>query len=258
MHLLPFFGEASYLYLLQFAFMVWMLVDCARRRGEYYWFLVILFLPGFGAWIYFFVVKIHDFRVFDSARSFAFQRRPSTNELRYRVERSPTIVNHLAMAERLIEKGVPAEAMPHLESVLSREPEYCQALYLLAVCQLRTGHAAAAVPYLEKINTRDRRWSNYRAWHLLIDARLACEDREAALATARELVKQSATIEHQCMLANRLLDTGKASEAEHAIDRALEDQNFLPFSRRWRNRRWISEARRLQKRIDAESQQQAK
>jgi hypothetical protein len=247
-HLL-FFGEWSYLYLLQFAFMIWMLVDCIRRGAEYYWFWIILFFPVAGAWIYFFVVKVHDFRQLESLTFWPFRSRLSTHELRYRVERSPTTVNHLAMAERLIEEGDAAAAIPHLEAVLAREPDYCQALYSLAVCHYQAGHLQEAVTLLEKVNARDRRWSYYRAWHLLIECRLGYGDKEAALVTCRELVKQSPTLEHQCMLAERLLDLSKIDEARGAIERGLEDQDYLPFSRRWRNRRWINEARRLRKRI---------
>ena len=249
MHLFPFFHEMPYLYLLQTAFMIWILVDCYRRGAEVFWFWVILIIPGFGAWAYFFVVKIHDFHHLERISIWPFRSRPSMSELRYRVERSPTTVNQMEMAQRLIENGEPAEAMPHLQSVLAREPEYCQALYSLAVCHSQLGQPDAAVPLLEKVNARDRRWSNYRAWHLLIDSRIEFGDKDGALATCRELVKHSATLQHQCLLGERLVDAGKLDEALGVIERGLEDQDFLPFSRRWRNRRWINEARRLQKRI---------
>jgi hypothetical protein len=254
MHFLPFFRDVPFLYLLQLAFMIWMLVDCARRGTDYYWFWIILFVPGIGAWIYFFVVKIHDFRNPDNVTRWPFKRRASMHELRYRVERSPTTVNQLEVAQRLIENDEPAEAVPHLQSILSREPEYCQALYWLAVCHSRMGQPDASVPLLEKVNSRDRRWGNYRAWHLLIESRIDLGDREGALATARELVKHSATLEHQCLLAERLSDLGKIEEAAEVLERGLEDQDFLPFSRRWRNRRFIAEAKRLLRRFEDRKQ----
>jgi len=49
-----------YLLILSYAFSVWMLVDALKRDAKNYW-LVIIFFP-FGEWIYFFMVKIHDFK----------------------------------------------------------------------------------------------------------------------------------------------------------------------------------------------------
>ncbi len=45
---------------LSYAFSIWMVVDAFKRGAEHYWYLII-FCP-FGEWIYFFLVKIHDFK----------------------------------------------------------------------------------------------------------------------------------------------------------------------------------------------------
>ena len=81
-----FFFAYPVLSLAQTAFMVWMLVDAGRRRADYYWFWIIL--TGVGAWAYFFAVKMHDFRgthLASAGLGSLFQRRPSLNELRYRL-----------------------------------------------------------------------------------------------------------------------------------------------------------------------------
>lgn len=44
---------------LSYAFSIWMLVDAHRRGAENYWYLIIAF--PYGAWIYFFLVKIQDY-----------------------------------------------------------------------------------------------------------------------------------------------------------------------------------------------------
>jgi len=48
------------LLILSYAFSIWMLVDAYQRRAEHYWYLIIFF--PFGEWVYFFLVKVHDFR----------------------------------------------------------------------------------------------------------------------------------------------------------------------------------------------------
>src|SRR5438552_4689299 len=146
---MPFFHhltEWTILGVAQAALTIWMLVDANRRGVEPAWFWAILFFQPLGAWAYFFAYKVHDFRVRSPWLADLFHRRPSLEELRHRANQSPTPANWLALAERLIEVKEDAEALPHLEAVLSREPEHCQSLYLLAVAHRRLGQPALAVP----------------------------------------------------------------------------------------------------------------
>src|SRR5438067_986287 len=116
--------------LLQGAFTLWMLVDAARRRADYYWFWIIF--TGIGAWAYFFAVKLPELRSTGFAAgglAGLFHRRPSLDELRYLAEHMPTLVNHVNLAERLMEGGRHAEAVPHLQAALKKEPEHAMALY---------------------------------------------------------------------------------------------------------------------------------
>src|SRR5438093_1136148 len=143
MPLLPYY---NYLWLPQLAFTAWMLVDCYRRHADYYWFWVILLFQPLGAWIYFFVVKLKDFS--GSGGWSFFHPRPSLDELRYRAEQTPTLANHLELAQRLIERHEHPEAIPHLEAALQKEPDHCQVLYSLAVCHSEQGHPEQAMPLL--------------------------------------------------------------------------------------------------------------
>lgn len=242
-------SEMPILSALQLAMMIWMLIDCIRRQAEYYWFWVILFLPGLGAWVYFFAVKIRDFRAPGQLRFWPLQRRVSLAELRFRLQQAATPANHISLAERLIEDRQYAEAVPLLEAVLVREPEYCPALYSLAVCHTRLEQPQQALPILEKIMAKDRAWRNYLAWYLLLEVRTTLGDEQGALAVGRDLVRQSPTIEHQCLLAQRLTAAGETDEAARLLDYALESYRFAQSQYRWRNFRWANQARRLQKRL---------
>jgi hypothetical protein len=227
----------------QTAFMVWMLVDAYRRQAEAFWFWVILIVPGLGAWAYFFAVKLADFR----GLSF-LQRRASVDELRYRAEQVPTLANHLALADRLIELKDYAGALPHLEAAQKLEAEHGQVLYLLALCHARKGKPEQALPVLETLTRRDPRWSGYKAWVLLVETHTLCQHEEAALQSCRELVKLSPSLEHKCLLAEHLLRDGGAAEARQLLEGALQDHSFATGPIRRRNRRWASEARQLLKR----------
>ena len=235
--------------LVQGAFTLWMLIDCYRRSADYFWFWIILLLQPVGAWVYFFAVKVRDFSSLQGAQSWlSWQRRPSLEELRYQAEQRPTLATHLALGERLIEDGAYAEALPHLEAAHAREPEHCQVLYALARCHRELGRQGEAVPLLEKIIARDRAWSDYKAWRLLVEVRDQSGERPEALAACRELARISPTLRHRCLLAEHLLHEGLSEEARKLLEQSLEAYRFSPGPVRRLNRRWAGEARRLLKR----------
>src|SRR5437660_566212 len=123
------------LIVLQVGFVVWMLIDAYRRQAETFWFWIILFFPFFGAAAYFFLVLLPELRLVRQV-SFAaiFQRKASLEELTYRAEQTPTLTNHLVLAQRLLELQRPAEAVPHLQAALKSEPDHASCLFALAQC----------------------------------------------------------------------------------------------------------------------------
>lgn len=233
----------------QGAFTLWMLIDCYRRAADYFWLWVILLLQPVGAWVYFFAVKVRDFASPQGTPGWlSWQWRPSLEELRYQAEQRPTLATHLALGERLIEDGEYAEALPHLEAAHAREPEHCQVLYALARCHRELGRPRDAIPLLEKIIARDRAWSDYKAWRLLVEVRDQSGDRPEALTACRELTRISPTLRHRCLLAEYLFKEGLTEEAHKLLEQSLEAHRFAPSPVRRLNRRWAAEARRLLKR----------
>ena len=239
--------EWSPLYLAQAALTVWMLVDANRRGVEFYWYWIILAVQPFGAWAYFFLYKAKDFRGDHGRLAGLFHRPASLQELRHRAERLPTVVNRLELAERLVEAGEHAEAVPHLEAVLAREPDHCRVLFLLAECRGGLGDPAQAATLLQKLLDRQPNWGNYRAWHMLIEVRREAGDLAGALAGCRELAKQAPTLEHRCLLAEYLLLTGEKVEAGKVVSQGLEDYRYLTGLSRRRDKRWVSKAKQLLK-----------
>jgi hypothetical protein len=222
-----------------------MMVDAYQRRVEPFWYWIILLFQPIGAWGYFFAVKFRTLRFSGLRTGISWERKLSLDELRYRVERTPTVANRLAMAERLMEKGEHAEAIPYLQAVLAIEPDYCGVLHALAECRLATGAAGEAIAPLEKLIERDYRWAHYRAWRTLVDAHMARGQPADALKACREYAKRLPTLENKCLLAEHLLGNGIPAEAMQVLDHALEDHHFAPWNTRWRNRRWARDAHRL-------------
>lgn len=228
---------------IQLAFAIWMLVDAHRRGMDYYWFFIIFFVPIAGPLAYFFLFKVHDFHGLGTW----FQPKTPLHELRYRAEQTPTLANHLALAQRLIEQKDYSEALPHLEKAHPMEPEHSQVMYSLAVCYKESGQTEKAKPLLERIIRRDRTWSDYAAWRMLIETKEKNGDKAGALATCQDLVKLAPSLRHRCMLAEYLLESGERGPARELLDQALQDHYYAPGPLRRRNRRWAGEARRLLK-----------
>jgi hypothetical protein len=247
--------EIFYLYplfsLLQTAFMIWMLVDAYRRGAEWFWFLIILMVPGVGAWVYLFAVKLPsgDFRNLNVGGM--VRRGPPLDHLRDLVEQTPTLTNHLNLAQRLIDNRNYTEAVPHLEAVLKSEPDHGMALNCLASCYHELQRPAEAIPVLKKLLGRDNTWGNYVGWRLLTDVQGETGDETGALESSRELARLSPTLQNRCLLAGRLLDQGQKIEARTLLERALRDHEYAPGHVRRRNGRWVAEARRLFKQIDS-------
>jgi len=241
----------DYLYLLgQIAFLaltLWMLID-AYQRGEYFWLWIILIIPGLGAGAYFLLHKAPDYWE-PLAGWLSSARKPSLDELRYQVEQAPTLARNLALAEALIERGQHTEAFPYLEAARKQEPEHGQVLYALAVCRVELGQPTEALPLLDAILARDKHWSDYRAWRLLVQAKAQAGDAAGALAACRALVKLSPTLEFQCLLAEHLLRAGQSDEAQAVLADGLNAYRYAPGGLRRRNRRWARQAKQLQKKV---------
>jgi hypothetical protein len=226
-----------------------MLVDASRRGVDFFWFWIILLFQPLGAWAYFFAYKAGDLHFNQGWLAGLFHRRPSVSELRHRVERSPTLAARLELGERLVEVGEPALAVPLLEAVLAREPEHCLALFLLAESHRGLGHHEQAVPPLQKLIKRQSTWRDYKAWHTLIEVRRETGDVAGALDTCRELHHVAPSLQHRCLLAEHLLETGEKVEAGKIIQEGLDDYRFMTGLAHRRNRRWVSKAKQLLKQI---------
>jgi hypothetical protein len=245
----PFFAELSPLYVAQVALTIWMLVDAHRRGVESYWFWIILFFQPIGAWAYFFLFKVRDFSPGTGWLANLFTRRPSLDELRYRLEQSPTMAAHLELAERLLEEKEYEEAEPHLNAVLKREPDHGTALFALAECHRQLNRSAEAVPLLQKLVSQRPNWRNYLAWHTLIETCQQAGDQAEAVAQARKLAQVTPSLEHQCLLTRCLVEVGELAEARRVIEKALREYQFSP-NRSRNDRRWVGKAKQLLKELD--------
>lgn len=249
--------ELSPLYFAQAALTIWMLVDANRRGAETYWFYIILWFQPLGAWAYFFTHKIRDFTGWRPGSATAhtpnwltnlFTRRASVEELRYRVDQSPTMAARLELALRLVELHEYSEAEPHLQAVLAREPDHHTALFTLAECYRNLDRPVEAIPLLQKLVLRQSGWRNGIAWYSLIQACQQAGNHTEAVAQARRLAQVTPSLEHKCLLANSLDEAGDRPGALEVVEKALEEFRFNPNPPR-SDRRWVGKAKQLLKEL---------
>jgi hypothetical protein len=249
MRLLPYFYDSSPLFFAQAALTIWMLVDASRRRVEFYWYWLILFLQPIGAWAYFVLFKLRELRFGSGRMANVFTRPTPLVELRHRVEHAPTVTSRLELAERLVETGEFTEPVPLLEAVLAREPEHLRAMFLLAQARRGLGRPADAIPLYEQIVTRQPAWREYAAWYPLIACCSEAGDLPAAVTHCRGLARTMPSMEHTCLLAEQLVEAGESVEAKKTIQHALDEYRFSTGQARRRDGRWVGRAKRILKQI---------
>jgi hypothetical protein len=226
-----------------------MLVDAARRRSDYYWYLVIFF--PMGAWVYFFVVKIHEPEMAWLKNRISFRRPPSVKELRYHLRTAPSFANRVALANALSEQGEHAEAKDLFAQAVKNRPNAPEALHGLGLCELRGGETEAAIEHLAQAVDRDFSFRDYRAALDLAEAFEREGHAEEALDVLSRVVRASPRLRHEVALARLRLSLGDVAGAREGLEHALEDFEHAPRFVKRRDRPSLRDARDLLRAIES-------
>jgi hypothetical protein len=236
----------SLFYYLAIAFHVWMIVDAVRRRAEFYWFLIIVFLP-FGSVIYFFMVKLRDFRGAPAltSKSKPQSGRPALPELRQLALEIPSFHNKLTLADALEEKDEYVEAEPLYRQILAREPENKPALHGLARCLLGLGRPAEACEKLAQLMELDSGFRDYSAALDYAEALWQSSQGQDAVDLLRGLVSVSSRVNHRVALAHYLSLHSGPDAARAELEAALREFGDLPAFAQKRDRKWADRAQKM-------------
>jgi hypothetical protein len=238
------------IYYLVAAFKLWMLIDCARRRAETYWYFVI-FVP-LGAVAYFFLVKIHDYDLRWLQQAFRGRRGPTPQQLRYHARETPSAENRNRLAQALFDESQYQEARELFATVLKTYPADTLARYGLGRCQLELGDCSAAADTFARVVDDNPSFRDHGVWLDLAEAcRRAGRDTDATRAL-QLLVRLSPTTAHQLALAEHLEEVGEVTRARQVIDKALEDFEHSPPYVKRRHRRAAQAATELRRRLAEE------
>jgi len=227
------------------AFNVWMLIDAARRRAEFWWFLVIVFLP-LGGLVYFVIVKLQDYDLSGLRRAFSGGTGPaSITKLSYRAQETPSISNKLALAEALSGVERYGEAADVYREVLRTDRDNKQSLHGLARSLLGAGKSTDACEHLQRLLEMDNSYGDYGAALDYAEALWQSGQRDDAIDLLQGLVGISSRINHRVALAHYLIQAGRSAPARDALDLALRDYEHSPAFVKNRDKKWAERASKM-------------
>ncbi len=232
------------------AFSIWMLIDAIRRSAPGYWILVIIFVP-FGGLVYFFVVKLKDYR--PALRRLFQQRSRSIEELMARYEATPSQTNQLALATAFYDAERFDQAASLFADVLDKHPGEQGALWGLARVRRSQDNPAESLRLYEKLIQLDPRHGDF-AVALEYAETLWDEGRSArALEVLEDIADESQRMNHRLALAHYLVKADQTDKARGVLQRALKEHEASPPWLQKKERHWVNAAHDLLRKLESSS-----
>ena len=214
--------------ILSYAFSVWMFVDALRRKAEFYWFLVILFVP-LGAFIYFLFVKIQDpvmqSKGAESGRPSILPQRsahqPSLEVLRLAVDETPSVENQLKLAKALFDAKRNDESAQIYEQCIATDPEDPEALYGLGRCRMEAKNWEDGIKFFSRAIAQERSFHDYDVWLDLGFCYIESGDGDKAIEVLERLVQEAPRVKHKTILGRCLVQLGHPQKARDMLQMSL-------------------------------------
>ena len=226
------------------------IVHFIRRRPDGYWLWIILALGPLGALVYIVMEMVPD--VGGMGQSFKmFPRRKRIARLRIEILDNPSAGNFEELGDLLMEGGKLHQARDAFDKAIAGLGYSLDARYRRGVCALQLGDAAAAVPDLELVVRKDRRFDFYRAAGLLAHAYALAGEKVKAEALFVEVTLASTSSETYLNFAQLLASEGRTAEAREWAKKVLDKKPTMPGYLRRRERPWFRSANAVMKRLAA-------
>ena len=231
-------------FLLQIAAMI----HFVRRRPENFWFYVILFGGFIGAAAYLAAEALPDLALLKLTFQ-GFTRRARIRALETTILDNPAAGNWEELGELLLEQKQYAKGREAFNQAISARSDSPHAFFHRAQCSLGLGDFAAAIPDLERVVTKDRKFAYYRAAGLLADAYARSGRLNLAAPLFAEVAQFSTTAETLYNYANFLKLENRAAEAREWTQKLLAKKRTLPRYMQRVERPWFRKAKSLQKEL---------
>lgn len=227
------------------AFQLLMATDSIKRRSPILWSLLILVVP-LAAIIHFFIAKLPELLGRRSPQSTPLgPSGPGIEELADLARQTPSELNKLAYADKLVDSQRLPEAIGRYRDVLRQNKDSKEALHGLAHALMILGRPVEAIEELAALMELDPEFRDYSAALDYAEALWQAGQQEDTIGLLTGLVSVSKRINHRMALASYLKERGDSVTARSELDQALREFESQPDFVRRRDQRWADRARKL-------------
>ena len=221
-----------------------------RRRPNWYWLYIIIFLGAIGAVLYLLIEAVPDIGL--ARESFkVFPRRKRINQLNIAIHDNPSAGNYEELGNLYMDDGKLQLARSAFDKAIAARIDTLDTFYRRGVCALQLGDAAGALPDLERVFAKDPSYDFRRAPALLAQAYAQTGQKEKAEPLFRQVTALSTLSETYLNFAELLASEGKNAEARQWAQKVLDKRPTMPGYLRRRERPWFRSASKLLRRVPA-------
>ncbi|MGA2352698.1 MAG: tetratricopeptide repeat protein [Terracidiphilus sp.] len=221
-----------------------------KRRPDTYWLYIILFLGPIGAIVYFFAEGLPDVGLVGESFK-AFPRRKRIGQVNLAILDNPSGGNYEELGNLLMDDGKLQLARAAFDRAIAARVDTPDTFYRRGICAIQLGDASAALPDLERVVSKEPNYDFRRAAGLLAHAYAQTGQREKSEALFRQVIAQSTLSETYLNFADLLASEGHNAEAREWARKVLDKKPTMPAYLRRRERPWFRRANRILKRVPA-------
>jgi len=221
-----------------------------RRRPDMYWIYIILFLGPLGALVYIFVEALPDIGLLRQSFK-VFPRRKRINVLETMVRDNPSAGNYEELGDLYMDDGRLQLARDAFDKAIAARADTLDPFYRRGVCAIQLGDAAAALPDLERVVGKEPDYDFHRAAGLLAQAFAQTGQKEKAEVLFRHVTLTSTLSETYLNFAGMLASDSRNAEAREWAQKVLDKKPTMPAYLRRLERPWFRNAREILKRLPA-------
>jgi hypothetical protein len=221
-----------------------------RRRPDTYWLFIILLLGPVGALVYIFVEALPDLGLLNDSFK-AFPRHKRIKQLKLAILDNPSAGNYEELGALYMDDGKLQLARAAYDKAIGGRHDLLDSIYRRGVCAILLGDAAAALPDLERVVSRDANYDFRRAPGLLAHAYALTGEKAKAEALFRQVTALSTLSETYLNFADLLASEGRGAEAREWARKVLAKKPTMPGYLRRRERPWFRRASKLLSRVPA-------
>src|ERR1700723_2572972 len=226
------------------------IIHFIRRRPDTYWIFIIVFLGPLGALIYIFAEALPDVGLLRQSFK-VFPRRKRISELETAVRDNPSAGNYEELGDLYMDDGRLQPARAAFNQAIAARADTLDPFYRRGVCAILLGDAAAALPDLERVVGKEPDYDFQRAAGLLAHAYAQTGQKEKADALFRQVTVTSTLSETYLNFAELLVSEGRNAEAREWAQKVLDKKPTMPSYLRRRERPWFRRANEFLKRVPA-------